>query len=223
VICTHEYLGHFGENKVFHHLFQYFTWPGMRRSIHKIMAACDICQKTKYPNSTLTLPMQSNLPKKPGELLCIDLFGPLLRANLGMTCLLVVMDAFSKYVVVYPLRRPTTDKILRKILYEYIPSFGKPVAILSDCGSQFMSKRWNSVLKDEQIRVKYTSLYHPASNPVERVIWEIGRICRTYCQSKHSTWPAVVPRLMTWLNMTVHDSTGYTPYQIQFGRNPNLN
>jgi hypothetical protein len=68
------------------------------------------------------------------------LVGPLPRANLGMTCLLVVMYEFSKYVVVYPLRRPTTDIILRKILNEYIPSFSKPVAILAECGSQISQK-----------------------------------------------------------------------------------
>jgi hypothetical protein len=70
--------------------------------------------------------------------------------------------------------------------------------------------------------VKYTTPYHtlPASNPVEKVMREIGRICRTHCQNEHSTWPAIVPRLMTWLNMTVYDSTGYTPYQIQFGGKP---
>jgi hypothetical protein len=49
---------------------------------------------------------------------------------------------------------------------------------------------------------------------------EIGRIFCNYCQNKHSTGQAVVPRFMTWLNMAVNDSTGYTLYQIQFGRKP---
>ncbi|KAF4514061.1 UNVERIFIED_CONTAM: hypothetical protein B566_EDAN018824 [Ephemera danica] len=217
---THESLGHFGPNKVFNFLHSYFYWTDMRRKIRNIISCCDLCQKTKHMNVTFTGLMQSNLPQKPGELICIDLYGPLVKGKFGMCYLLVLMDAFSKYVVVYPLRRPTTQAILQKIINHYIPSFGKMLAILSDNGTQFKSKQWKKVLESEKIKIKYTSSYHPASNPVERVMREIGRICRAYCHEKHNTWPDMVPKLMTWLNMTMHDSTGFTPYEIQFGRKP---
>ncbi|KAF4530556.1 hypothetical protein B566_EDAN018280 [Ephemera danica] len=168
---THESLGHFGPNKVFHYIEQYFHWPGMRRDIHKIIASCDLCQKTKYPNSNLSGLMQSHLPQKTGEILSVDLYGPLPRGKFGI-CLST--------------KKSTTIAILRKILNDYIPIFGKPNSVLTDCGSQFKSKRWRDAMSQEQIKIKYTSPYHPA----------------------------------IWFNITTHESTGFTPFQLQFGRKP---
>ncbi|KAF4529854.1 hypothetical protein B566_EDAN017962 [Ephemera danica] len=59
----------------------------------------------------------------------------------------------------------------------------------------------------EGIKIKFTSPYHPASNPVERVMREIGRICRAYCYDKHTRWPDMIPKLIVWLNITTHDNS----------------
>lgn len=48
-----------------------------------------------------------------------------------------------------------------------------------DNGTQFTSKRWIEKLNEMGIQTKYTSKYHPQSNPVERYNREIGRILRT--------------------------------------------
>ncbi|KAF4520458.1 hypothetical protein B566_EDAN004709 [Ephemera danica] len=116
--------------------------------------------------------------------------------------------------------RATTLSTLRKFLDCYVPTLGKPLAALSDRGSQFTAKAWTRELNAVGIKVRFCSPRHPASNPAERVMREIGRVFKAYCSNKHTTWSSMVPKLTQWLNLTTHDSTGYTPYQLQFGRKP---
>ncbi|KAF4525252.1 hypothetical protein B566_EDAN012787, partial [Ephemera danica] len=155
--------------------------------------------------------MQCNIPQRPGELVCLDYYGPLPRAKL---------DAFSKYVALYPLKRATTIATIRKFLNEYVPTLGKPMGALTDRGSQFTAKLWSRELTVAGIKPRFCSPRHPASNPAERVMRELGRVFKSFCSEKHSTWLGMIPHLMQWLNVTVHESTGVTPYELQFGRKP---
>ena len=70
--------------------------------------------------------------KEPDELVTLDFYGPLPPAHAGMQYLLVVMDAFSKYTCIYPMKRATTAASLNRILNKYIPRCGKPKKVLSD-------------------------------------------------------------------------------------------
>ena len=55
--------------------------------------------------------------------LCTDFLGPLPRAARGMRNLVVCTDAFSKYVSLYAIGRPTTEAVLQVILEKYVPLF----------------------------------------------------------------------------------------------------
>ena len=49
---------------------------------------------------------------------------------------------------------------------------------------------------------------------------ELGRVFRTFCHSKHTTWIDLVPDINRWFNLVTHDSTGFTPFELQFGTKP---
>ena len=53
--------------------------------------------------------------------------------------------------------------------------------IITDHGTQFKGKNWRDELLKLNIKTYKTSVYHPSSNPAERVLREVGRILRTYC------------------------------------------
>lgn len=74
------------------------------------------------------------------------------------------------------------------MLGDYIPEMGLPKRILSDHGSQFASPKWLNKLRKEQIQVIYSSIRHPKSNAVERVMKELGRLFRTLCSDRHTRW-----------------------------------
>ncbi|XP_044754424.1 uncharacterized protein LOC123313552 isoform X1 [Coccinella septempunctata] len=46
---------------------------------------------------------------------------------------------------------------------------------------------------------------------------ELGRLFRTFCSDKHSKWAFEVANVQDFLNEIVHESTGYSPNELQCG------
>ncbi|VEN36010.1 unnamed protein product [Callosobruchus maculatus] len=216
VIAQHEEQGHFGKNKVFAHMRELFYWPKMQKMIRQIVTACDLCQKSK-PCKMSRGPFNAVVPEKPGALVCLDLVGPLPSSRGGATQLLVIVDAFSKFVKLYALKRATTRAILNKLLGKYVIEVQKPLCVLSDNGTQFTARTWVDSLEKEGIQVKYTSVYFPQGNITERYNREIGRLLRAYCADKHTRWAYMLDFVEQCLNSAINDSTGYTALYLQQG------
>lgn len=101
----------------------------------------------------------------------------------------------------------------------FISSVGKPKSILSDNGTQFRSIQWKEHLTWNNIKPIFITTYHPANNPSERVMKELGRILRTYCYDKHTTWSTHINNIEECFNNSVHFSTSFTPEELIFGVN----
>jgi len=67
------------------------------------------------------------------------------------------------------------------------------------------------------VRVLFSSVRHPKSNPVERVMRELGGFFRTYCSDQHTRWAKHVRIIEDILNVTTHSSTTYMPYKAHYG------
>ena len=70
------------------------------------------------------------------------------------------------------------------------------------------------------IKTYKTSVYHPSSNPAERVLREVGRILRTYCYDQHSKWTEYIPAAEDFINLSHHQFIDTTPYTAMFQRPP---
>lgn len=210
----HEEYGHCGANKVYQLLKENYHLRHMVKTIKRVTQTCDLCQKSKIFNKRTRGPLISNIPTGPHEMVSLDLIGPLPTGQLGAKYLLVMLDVFAKYIQIYPIRKATANIILNKIEKHYIPTCGKFKKILTDNGTQFHSKQWTEKLNSLGIKVLHTTTYHPEGNPVERANREIGRMLRTYCHSKHTTWVSYLKKIEFWINNTTHTTTGYTPQAI---------
>lgn len=217
VKCYHEQYGHFGISKIYSILKRNFYFPRMRRKVHHLIRACDVCQKSKYPPRHLLGTMNPIIVHNPGELVTVDFYGPLPEGRAKATFIFVVIDAFSKYVRLYPLRRAQSKIAALKIINDFSKII--PVqTVLSDHGSQFTSRIWQDLLKSKNIRPTFSSIRHPGSNPTERVMKELGRLFRTYCSQSHAGWPNQLSKIEVLFNNTPHLSTGYAPSEVLYGR-----
>lgn len=219
IVSYHVTLGHCGPKKCFEALRDTFYFPNMRRVVSRVLAPCILCQRSKVTNKNYCGMMQNILPTAPGQLIAVDLYGPLPRTRGSFCHIFVMLDVFTKYVKLYPLRVPKTSIILRHVA-DYVTTVGKPLKILADHGSQFCSHQWYDTLKSQGIQPGHSSIRHPQSNPSERVMRELGRVFRTFCHNKHTTWIDLVPKINVWFNLVTHDATGFTPLELQFGTKP---
>ena len=152
------------------------------------MRACDSCQRNKTYTGNTFANTQPTTPTKPGELLSIDWIGPYPTGRGGVKHALVMIDTFSKYVKIYPVRNATRITATRKLFNEYIPKQGAIEKVVADHGSQFKSPKWQQTLREAGIRAIRSSIRHPRGNMVERTNKEIGKFLRSLLKAKHSEW-----------------------------------
>lgn len=214
---VHIELGHFGAQKCIAAIQEYFYCKHMSRLIRRIVGACDRCQRTKHPTRIEHGTYTPIIPTGIGQLVSTDIFGPLPKGQRGCRYILVFMDVFSKLVTLYPIVRQTAMAVTNKVKV-YLDTVQVPKCMLSDHGTQYTSNEWNQALEERGVRAYLSSIRHPASNPVERVMREIGRILRTYCSQKHSSWVKWVGQVEDLLNSVQHEGTGYTPFELHFNR-----
>jgi hypothetical protein len=183
----HEQYGHFGITKIYSLMNRHFFFRRMLSRIERFVKSCDTCQNCKFPNRELSGEMHPIIPENPGDLVTVDYYGPLPESRSRVTYIFVVIDSFSKFVRLYPLRRAQAKISAQKIvndLHRIIPV----KAVLSDHGTQFQSRQWQDTLRSWGIRPTFSTIRHPQSNPTERVMKELSRLFRTYCSRSHAGW-----------------------------------
>lgn len=217
IVSIHEEIGHFGAKKCLMVLLENFHFGNMARLTRKLIACCDLCQRTKHSNKVSHGVYQPIIPYNIGQLVATDIYGPLPTGSGGVRYVLVFIDVFSKLVSLYTLKKQTASAVSKKVSI-YFDTVQTPVAVLSDHGTQYTSREWNETLEARGVRAYMSSIRHPQSNPAERVMRELGRIFRAYCSIKHSSWVKWVPQLEEWLNSTYHEGTGFSPYELHFGQ-----
>ena len=164
--------------------------------------------------------LESVKPDNPLELISVDFFGPLTKTKYGYEYILIMIDTFTKYTKLYPLRKATCNATIGK-LDDFITQIGKPQKVLTDRGTQFTSKKWKEALEERNIKGILTSIRHPQANMVERVNRELSRFFRTFLQAdKHNSCFNWVEEIETILNESYHDTIEVTPYEALLGRKP---
>lgn len=216
----HSKLGHPGIFKTIKYIQRFYHCKSMDSEIKRFVSSCDLCQRVKPINFKMERSYNRVYSSGPNDIVCVDFYGPLPRSTGGVEYMFVILDAFIKYVKLYSVRKENTQTILRKLFENYIPEMGKPRRVLSDHGTQFISPKWNQKLREEDIQVVYSSIRHPQSNPVERVMRELGRLFRTLCSDKHTKWAKYINDIEFFLNASTHSSTGFSPHELHFGIQP---
>lgn len=76
---------------------------------------------------------------------------------------------------------------------DVIIKHGKPEAIVADNSTQVTSQKWKKALQNAGISVKFSSVWHPEPNPVERQMRGLVRLFRILRSEKHAGWEAFLP------------------------------
>jgi len=75
---------------------------------------------------------------RPFEFLHIDHYGPLEKVGHGFRYIFIIIDAFTRYTVIYPVKSRTTKEVIA-CLKEYFRHFGVCQRIIFDRGSSLVS------------------------------------------------------------------------------------
>lgn len=212
---------HFGVAKTLSRVCELYYWPGMRKTVYAYVRKCTICASCK----------SSNLPRAglmgaykninfPFQLVSADLLGPYPRSKNGNQYILVVVDWFTKFVLVHPMSRATSAGIVKFIENNVFLIFGVPQIFACDNGSQFVSKEFKKLMDDYKVqKIWFNPRYHAQINHAERANKVIVTAIRCYIHENHNTWDREIFKIAQAIRITKHDVTGYSPAFLNFARN----
>lgn len=214
--------GHFGYDKTLSKLKEKFFWPGMAVETKQFCKSCLPCKISKSTNVNSVPPMGSQKQNcdQPWQFLTLDYLGPFPPSGKAQsTCLLVVTDVFTKFVLIQPFKQATSSSLVKFIEQSIFLLFGVPQTILTDNGSQFTSKIFKNLLEHYGVTHWLTPFYHPQVNNSERVNRVITSAIRATIKSNHKTWADNIQNIANAIRNASHESTKHTPYFLTFGRN----
>ncbi len=137
----------------------------MATDVRRFVQVCTDCAISKCPRhlpagKLLPLPV----PNRPWSHLGVDFITDLPDLD-GNTCILVIVDRFSKYCRLLPLRGLPKDMMTAELLFNSVfRYFGIPEDIVLDRGPQFVSRVWKRFFKLLGVTVSLSSGYHPQTN-----------------------------------------------------------
>jgi len=215
-------LGHLGKHKTHGAMKTRFTWKGQLNSVRKWLGSCHKClsRKRVVPKHQPYVVHES--VRAPMNKIAIDIVGPLRRTERGNAYILTVYDTFSHWPSAYPLKS-TKAKAIINCLKNHIAIHSVPATVLSDRGKNFMSKEVQHFLDQMGANKVATTPYKPTSNgSVERFHAYLGQSISHVVKRTHEDWDKHMDSILFAYRTTPLDGLNVTPFEIVYGRTPNL-
>ncbi|XP_058850824.1 uncharacterized protein LOC131699088 isoform X1 [Acipenser ruthenus] len=217
---THLLGGHLGTDKTRDRILLRFFWPGVWREVADFCESCPECQKvaSKKPPRAPLIPLP--IIEVPFDRVGIDIVGPLPKTKSGCEYILVLVDYASRYPEVVPLRNMATKTIARELMNIFC-RVGLPKEVLTDQGTPFMSRVFKELCRLLKVKTIRTSVYHPQTDGlVERFNRTLKGMLKRVAQEDLCNWDTALPFLMFAFREVPQASTGFSPFELLFGRQP---
>ena len=147
-----------------------------------------------------------------------------LPASSEFTAILVIIDRFTKQAIFVPTTDKVTSQDLAHLFVLHVFSkHGIPSHVTSDRGSEFVSHFWRSLGRALEMKLHFTSGYHPEGDgQTERANQTLEQYLRIYCNYQQSNWESLLPNAEFAYNNAPSATTGVSPFFANKGYNPNL-
>ena len=171
---------------------------------------------TKYPLNPLEIPSASF------QTIHVDLL-KFHTPSRGNNHILVIIDAFSKFVITKATKNKTVWTVIKAIYQEFILKFGmcKHLSIISDKGLEFINSWSKTVYTLLGVQSIKTSVYKPTTNSqCERTNSLIISMLRKFVCDNPKNWSNNLCYVTYVINTSVSDSTKASPFSVIYGTEP---
>ncbi|GFU67110.1 retrovirus-related Pol polyprotein from transposon gypsy [Trichonephila clavipes] len=210
--------GHFSVGKTEEIVKQEFFILNLSNVVKKVIVNCVPCilanKKIGKKEGFLNPISKESIPLSTYH---VDFIGPLPSTNKSYQHIFTVVDAFTKFTWLYPVKTVSAESALKKQKQQQ-KTFSNPIRIISDRGSAFTSKLFNDYCDEENIQHLQIATDVPRGNgQVERIHRTLIPVLTKLSLDDSTKWYKYVDRLQRILNSTISRSTKWTPFELLVG------
>ena len=200
--------GHVGASRMKELARSYLWWPNVDGDLEELVRCCPKClENRKAPPKAELHPWE--WPSHPWHRIHVDYAGPVQGKHF-----LIVVDAFSKWVEIFPTSGPSTKDTI-KCLRHLFCQLGLPVTIVSDNGTCFTSQEFQDFLSKNGIRHITSAVYKPSTNGLaERMV----QTFKSTLASSKEHYSTLLDKFLFKYRITPHTTTGVSPAELLFRR-----
>ena len=183
---------------------------------------CDGCQILGKLTRRNMMPLNPVLVVDLFDVWGIDFIGPL-HTSFGYSYILVGVDYVSKWVEAIPCKTNYHRVVLKFLKENVLSRFGVPKAIISDGGTHFCNKPFETLLAKYEVKHKVATPYHPqTSGQVELANREIKTILMKVVNSNRKDWSLKLLDSLWVYRTTFKTILGMSSYRLVYGKTSHL-
>jgi hypothetical protein len=159
---------------------------------------------------------------QPFELIVIDTVGKLPYSD-GFVKLLTVVDVFSKLAIAIPIPNERSETVGRALQQRVFSVYGYPRILLSDRAKGFVGDGLKWLCRHIGVaKIHTTGLLPTGASPVERYHRSLSAALTVTCNRAKNDWASQVDAVTFAYNISVNETTGFSPFYLTTGRHPNI-
>jgi len=215
--------GHLGYRRAKARVQKRFFWPGWATAVRLAKRRCTQCTKYQRARPQRQGELCPMISGEPWERVSIDVTGPHPVSTKGNAYILTVIDHFTKWVELFPMRNQEAPTVARILVDRVFCVHGCPIQILTDRGPNFESQLFRELCQRLSIDKVRTTAYHASCNgAIERFHSTMHSLIAKWVNDKHRDWDQHLPAVAFAYRTTEQESTGLTPYFMLHGREARL-
>ena len=220
--------GHLSDKKTLERIKRYFYWPNMQPTITQFIKSCDTCRRMKRrtfarPSDPIPYP----IPDYPWQIMALDMKSGLPSTPRGNNAFWVFVDKLTRRGHVVPCNTSITAPELARMFFDHVfKHHGIPQVLISDRDARFGLNResfWRELWHIIGTKLNMTTANRPQGDGLsERYIGTLSGMLRSFAHQNATDWDLYISAIEFAYNDSVHPATGFTPFQLDMGRDPHV-
>jgi len=144
-----------------------------------------ICQPNKAANRSIKEAMViTTTSTRHFQKIFIDIVEPLPKSYNGNVFILTLQDDLSKFAWAVPMINHEANTVAYHFVTKFVCLHGLPQTLVTDCGTEFLSRLFKEVCQFLNIKKSSTTPYHPQSNDsLERSHRTLAEYLRSFVEN----------------------------------------
>lgn len=215
MVLTELHQSHLGIVKTKAEVRSRFWFPGVDAALESMINSCDVCLQLRPTPARAPL-AQWPYPPHPFHRVHCDFLGPI-----NGNTFLVIVDAYTKWAEVYNMKNASTSAATIGKLCDFMSRFGIPYTLVSDNGTAFTSREFETFCALNGISHVTSPPYNPASNgqaeSYVKIIKKGIKASLLSVKGVQNSYNNLLKYLFDYRN-SVHTTTGVSPAELVYGR-----